>query len=53
MNAPFDLKPQQIPTTEREAFRAALAIAKRMGHQPSLGMVRAWAAKMKEALRGG
>ena len=51
MNAPFRLKPQEIPTVERPEFKVALEIAKVMGPKPAPILVRAWAAAMKRALR--
>ena len=51
MNAPFRLKPTEIPTTERPEFKAAMVLAKGMGPHPSSILVRAWAAAMKAALR--
>ena len=51
MNAPFKLKPQDVPTTERPEFKSAMLLAKCMGPKPSPLLVRAWAAAMKRALR--
>lgn len=52
MNAPFQLEPQRIPTTETPAFAAAMVLATGMGSRPPAIIVRAWAAAMKAALNG-
>lgn len=50
MNAPLELRPQEIPTTERQAFKDALLVAKSMG-KPTKQKVKLWAELMKKALR--
>lgn len=49
MNAPFQLTPRIVPTTEKPDFLQAMAIAKQM-REPTKADVAAWAAAMKRAL---
>ena len=47
----FVLSSQYVPTVHRRAFHEAMALARAMG-VPNREKVQAWAAAMKNALRG-